>query len=251
MPRSWFFQKKKGATVMARKTTPTCYVCSKPFKKILRLRITLEGTEPAVWRLLEVPGCYSFWDLHVAITDAFGWLDYHLHEFEIANLKTGGTLRLGFPDEDGVDESVGLPPIVPDWKRKLSGLFSAKNPAAVYRYDFGDGWEHLVELEAVEPRQEGADYPRCMAGERAGPPDDCGGPWGYMDLLQSIRNPRRKDHREKVDWLRMMKGPGFDPAAFDPAAVHFDDPDQRWRIAYEDAEMTPEMRGWKFFRQSR
>lgn len=108
-----------------------------------------------------------------------------------------------------------------------------------------------VELEAIEPREAGVDYPRCIAGERAGPPDDCGGPGGYADLLKAIRSPRRKDHRDKVAWLGMMKGPGFDPDAFDPGAVRFDEPDLRRRVAFEGAKMTPDLRCWEFFRQGR
>lgn len=230
---------------------PTRYVCSQPYKQILRFRITLRETDPPVWRLLEVPGCYSFWDLHVAITDAFGWLDHHLHEFEICDLRNGGALHVGIPDEEGMGELEGLPPVITGWKKKLAAVFSPENPTAIHRYDFGDGWEHLVELEAIEPREAGVDYPRCIAGERAGPPDDCGGPGGYEDLLRAIRSPRRKDHRDKVAWLAMMKGPGFDPDAFDPGAVRFDNPDLRRRVAFEGAEMTPDLRCWEFFRQGR
>lgn len=120
---------------------------------------------------------------------------------------------------------------------------------AIYKYDFGDGWEHEVELEEILTRDETVNYPRCIEGERAGPPDDCGGPAGYHQLLEAIGDPDNEEHDDQVNWLRGMKGNGWKPDFFDPAAVHFDDPAKRWKIAYEDEEMTPDMREWEFYRR--
>ncbi len=223
------------------------YVCRRPFKRVFRFRVMLQEVQPPIWRLIEVPDCYSCWDLHVAITDAFGWLDYHLHEFQIKHPKTGKPLRLGSPDEEGFDDQ---PPVKPDWQKKLSSLFTLANRTATHLYDFGDGWEHHVELEAIQPREESVTYPRCVAGERAGPPEDCGGVPGYDRLLKIIGNPRHKERREMLAWLGKMKGPKFDPEAFDPVGVQFDDPGQRWKIAFDGGEMTPGMRCWDFFQRN-
>lgn len=225
------------------------YVCRKPFKKVFCFKITLQVVEPAVWRRVEVPDSYTFWDLHVAITDVFGWMDYHLHEFQIANPKTGKPLRLGIPDDESFDELDGQPPVKPDWQKELSSLFTLANRTATHLYDFGDGWEHLVELEEIRSREEGVAYPRCRAGERAGPPEDCGGPYGYQELLKTIQNPRHKEHKRMVGWLREMKGPGFDPNAFDPGSVRFDDPLKRWKVAFDGGEITPDLRCWEFFKK--
>ena len=193
-----------------------------------------------------MPDCYSFWDLHVAISDAFAWLDYHLHEFEMLNPKTGKPIRYGSPDDEGFAMLDDVPPATSDKNRKLSDIFTLKNRKAVYKYDFGDGWEHSIELEEIPPRESGAGYPRCTAGERACPPDDCGGPPGYAHLLEAIKDPTHEEHEDMVNWLKGMKGKDWKPDFFDPAAVHFDDPAKRWKITYEDGEMTPDMRGWEF-----
>lgn len=226
------------------------YSCCKLYKKVFRFRITLQDVVPVVWRQIEVPDCYTFWDLHIAITDAFGWLDYHLHEFNIPDPKTGKPLRLGSPDEEGFAELDEGPKVKPDWTRKLSSLFTAKNSKAIHSYDFGDGWEHLVVLETILPREKGVAYPRCLCGEGVCPPDDCGGPGGYLELLKAIGNPRHKEHKQMVNWLQGMKGAGFDPKKpFDPSSVQFDDPAKRWKIAFDGEELTPDMRCWDFFKK--
>ena len=78
-------------------------------------------------------------------------------------------------------------------------------------YDFGDGWEHDVVVEAIEPARAGVTYPVCLAGKRACPPDDCGGPWGYSNLLAALSDPTHDEHEELTEWV----GEDFDPAHFD------------------------------------
>ncbi len=241
------FPKAKSKARPVQKTS--VYTCRNPFQNVFRFKIILQDVKPVVWRRIEVPDCCTFWDLHVAITDAFGWLDYHLHEFEILNHKTGKAESIGSPDEEGFAELDGGAPVKSDRGQKLAVLFNEKNRQATYCYDFGDGWEHSVELEAILPKEEGVCYPRCTGGEMAAPPDDCGGPPGYENLLNAIRNPRHPEHKNQVNWLRMMKGAGFKPDYFDSVAVHFDDPDKRWKIAFEEGKITPDMRGWDFFKR--
>ena len=241
------FPKPKARPVS--KPKPAAYFCAKDFQQVLCFKVTLQDVAPVVWRRLELPDCSTFWDLHVAISDAFDWLDYHLHEFEILNPQTGEPARIGSPDEEELPALDGESSVESDRTRALLGLFSETNRQATYCYDFGDGWEHLIELEAIQPKAAGTVYPRCTAGEMAAPPDDCGGPPGYATLLQALRDPRQPAHRDMIDWLRMMKGNGFNPTAFDPAAVHFDDPDKRWKLTYEGGEMTPDLRGWAFFKR--
>jgi hypothetical protein len=97
-----------------------------------------------------------------------------------------------------------------------------------YEYDFGDGWKHSVTLEAIVARQDGRKYPVCVAGARACPPEDCGGPPGYDNLLAAIRDPDHEDHESVLEWL----GGRFDPERFDPSRVKFDDPRKRWKLAF-------------------
>ena len=80
----------------------------------------------------------------------------------------------------------------------------------------GDNWDHTIQLEKVLPAEAGVRYPRCVAGKRACPPEDCGGPWGYADFLNAIQNPGHENHADMVEWI----GGSFDPEAFDPEAVN-------------------------------
>lgn len=85
-----------------------------------------------------------------------------------------------------------------------------------YEYDMGDGWKHTILIEKMVPAEAGVQYPRCVAGERACPPEDCGGPWGYPEFVEAVQNSRNKRHRELLEWV----GGEFDPEAFDQEAVN-------------------------------
>lgn len=238
---------KADKAVKPKDRHPASYKFPYGFSKVYRFKITLKEVEPPVLRVIEVPGIYSFWDLHVALTDAFVWWDSHLHEWNIKNPKTGKKERLGIDYED---EYEGDPDVKMDWRVMIAHYFmKRKNPTAIYKYDFGDGWKHLVELEDIHPREAGVIYPRCVDGARACPPDDCGGPWGYQELLKVISDPTHEEYEEKIEWLGSMKGidgEDFDPEHFNPAEVRFDDPFKRWNVAFDNMPMTPDMRMWDF-----
>lgn len=187
-----------------------------------QFRVTLLGTTPSVWRRIQVPAQYTFWDLHVAIQDAMGWQDYHLHEFRLA-APLGDELRIGIPDPDFPE-----PDRLPGWEVPLSAHITPGAPPAVYLYDFGDGWEHELVHEGLVARETGARYPRCVDGARACPPEDCGGVGGYEEFVRAMRNPKHRRHKELREW----SGGPFDPEAFDPAIVAFDDPRKRWKRAF-------------------
>ena len=191
----------------------------------LQFRIGLTEIEPPIWRRIEVPASYSFWDLHVAIQDSLGWLDYHLHAFRTSNPKTGALDEIGIPDEDAFE---GEPVCLPGWQIPATMYFQQPGDRAEYEYDFGDSWQHEVVLEAVRQREANTKYPRCLAGARACPPEDCGGPSGYAELLATIADPTHEEHESTLQWL----GGRFDPEAFDARKVRFDNPKKRWRIAF-------------------
>jgi hypothetical protein len=158
-----------------------------------------------------------------------GWQDCHLHEFRIVQLHTGKLERLGIPDPDFSGEH----PTVAGWKVRISDYFSwdtaSEAPTALYMYDFGDGWQHLVTLEAVGAAGT-MRLPRCVGGERACPPEDCGGVHGFEDFLKAIADPRHPEHAAMREW----SGQIYDPDTFDPSTVTFDDPQQRWRKAFQE-----------------
>ena len=191
---------------------------------IYQFKITLKGIRPPIWRRIQVPGTYTFWDLHVAIQDAMGWLDYHLHQFDIPSPTTGLPVWIGIPNE----EISAVVPILPDWQLRMADYFTESNPKADYWYDFGDDWQHTVSLEKILQRGPTVEYPTCVAGRRACPPEDCGGTWGYSEFLRKLSDPSDPEHRDMMDWI----GGSFDPAEFERADVHFDDPQERWGRAF-------------------
>ncbi|MGI8496488.1 MAG: plasmid pRiA4b ORF-3 family protein [Gemmatimonadaceae bacterium] len=187
--------------------------------------IVLSNTNPLVWRRIQVPADYTFWDLHVAIQDAIGWLDYHLHQFTVVNEDKGVAVRIGIPDEDFPDER----PCLPGCEVLVSDYVRDGSPPALYLYDFGDAWNHAVLFEGWFHRDPSLRYPRCVGGANARPPEDCGGPHGFEEFKRAIADPEHPEHDEYLEWV----GGSYDVEAFDPTTVRFDDPRERWRVAFQ------------------
>ena len=176
--------------------------------RVLQLRITLNGSKPPIWRKLAVPSDILLAELHDVVQIAMGWTDSHLHQFKQGNeyFVTKET-PWGEPTEmEGEDEeAVTLGEVCPKVKSKL-----------IYEYDFGDGWEHTIEVQKIVEPEPGVEYPVCLGGKKACPPEDCGGVWGYDGLLETISNPKHEDHEDMLEWL----GGEFDPDAFDLEEVN-------------------------------
>jgi hypothetical protein len=186
---------------------------------IYQFKITLKGTKKKIWRRVQVPSNYNFWDLHVAIQDVMGWLDYHLHQFEVINPNTGDSELIGMPDDEDHDR------IISGEKAKISDYFLSAKDKSNYTYDFGDSWkwEHEVVLENILLAIAGDKYPQCIDGERSCPPEDCGGVCGHERLLEVIANPNHPEYEERMEWL----GDDFSPGEFDPKVIEFSDPKKR------------------------
>ncbi len=197
----------------------------KKYNQVYQFKITLKGTKPPIWRRILVPETYTFWDLHVAIQDAMGWEDYHLHEFTLLSPKTGRKVKIGIPSDEDADFGWE---VLAEWNQKIAHYFSSENSKADYVYDFGDGWEHSIKLEKILPRETGVAYPRCIDGRGACPPEDCGGIGGYAEFLEAIGDPANELHEDMLDWV----GGSFDPDDFDPNDVEFEDPDSRFKLAF-------------------
>jgi len=169
-----------------------------------QLKITLAGSRPPIWRRVQVSSAINLRRLHDVIQAAMGWTQSHLYRFEVGGVDFG--------EPDSADElafrSAKATPL-----RKI-----APAPGAVflYEYDFGDSWQHRIEVEKVLPPEQGRSYPRCLAGKRACPPEDVGGIWGYEEFLQAIRDPKHPEHAAMLEWV----GGAFDPEAFDRQAVN-------------------------------
>ena len=202
--------------------------------QVYQFKLALVGIEPPIWRRIQVPDTYSFWDLHVALQDSMGWLDYHLHVFRVRGPGAGDCEQIGIPDDDPFK---GDKPTLPGWEVPITRNFSGPGTTVPYEYDFGDGWKHELTLEAILPRQAGQKYPICVDGARACPPEDCGGVYGYENLLTVIQDPTNEEYERILEWL----GGRYDPDGFDPERVKFDDPARRYSLAF-DAPRAPAAR---------
>lgn len=175
---------------------------------IYRLKVTLQGTRPPIWRRVEVPDC-TLADLHAVVQVAMGWYDCHLHAFRI------GRREYSIPPPKGLGLDMDLD--MEDSRQiTLAQIATSGVKKFHYQYDFGDSWEHTIQIEKTVEREPGAHYPRCVAGKRSCPPEDCGGVWGYADFLEAIADPKHEQHSELLEWA----GGEFDPDAFDPEAVN-------------------------------
>ncbi|HEY3842077.1 MAG TPA: plasmid pRiA4b ORF-3 family protein [Acidimicrobiales bacterium] len=177
-----------------------------PSHTLFQLRIELDEVDPAVWRRLLIPGQVKLAKLHLMLQAAMGWSDSHLHAFAI------GELRFGLQaddfedyDEDEIDEAS---------LTVKSALASADH--FTYEYDFGDGWEHRITVEATLPEPAPMKFAVCLEGQNACPPDDVGGPGGYENFLAALADPGHAEHQDYKRWI----GGAFDPAEFDLGLVN-------------------------------
>lgn len=194
-------------------------------RPVLQFKITLLEVVPTVWRRIQISDLCSFWDLHVAIQDAMGWLDYHLHDFEMNHSIETGKQHMGIPDDEGFYDVFKT---LPSWEYRVRD-YLVINERFIYSYDFGDGWKHLIEYEGLHDKQPALKYPVCLAGGRACPPEDVGGVPGYERFLKAIKTSNHPDRQSLLEWV----GGKFDSEKFDPEKVKFDNPHKRWKNAFE------------------
>jgi len=200
--------------------------------RVLQLRVELLLLSRPVWRVIQVPEHYSFWDLHVAIQDAMGWEDRHLHGFTVDHPIDGRRYRFGIPDDSPFTASGSM---APGWEWKIVEFFLPDHAPALYSYDFGDDWQHELTLESILDRDPDKIYPICIDGAGACPLEDCGGPPGYEQLVEALTDPGNRQHAETIEWAQQYCDvKDFDPARFVSENVVFCDPAQRWHDTFED-----------------
>lgn len=191
---------------------------------VLQFKISLQGIRPVIWRRIQISNTCSFWGLHVAIQNAMGWEDKHLHLFTLSEPVNHGRQHFGIPDYDGIDSFITFP----GWEYKVKD-YLVMNDTFKYEYDFGDGWMHFIEYEGQQPKQSGLKYPICLSGERACPPEDIGGVHGYEYFIEVISNPEDPEYEHMLNWL----GRVYKPDVFNPKEVRFESPLKRWRQVFE------------------
>ncbi len=170
-----------------------------------QLKIGLQGAAPPLWRWIEIPSAASLGFMHDVIQVAFGWQDSHLHVFETPYGSFGVADReLDHRPESGVT---------------LEQVAAGAKSTISYTYDFGDDWRHDILVEEVRDPDPSVRYPRCTGGRRGTPPEDCGGIWGYQELVEVLADPDHPEHEERAEWLGLENPADFDPAHFDAEAT--------------------------------
>ena len=192
-----------------------------PASPIYQLKIPLKNISPPVWRRILIPADATFRQLHDAIQLTMGWADGHLHDFstkkwrgmyiegKITDLQTYEPAPWGDEEQPGDERKV-----------KLRERLSKPGDRIAYEYDFGDSWEHEILLEKIVEPEKGVEYPICIGGKRACPPEDCGGIGGYERLLEVLANPKDEEHADMLEWLGLESADEFDPAEFDIDTVN-------------------------------
>ncbi len=173
-------------------------------RDIYLLRVSINDIDPPISRSIRVQSTIDLWQLHMILQVSIGWTNSHLHEF-IYNGK-----RYGSPDpESGGD-------IIDEYRTSLRTILKEPGDILLYLYDFGDGWEHDIELDKVLPYSRDAAFPACLAAERNCPPEDVGGPIGYQEFLKAYGDPSHPEHTNMIEWA----GKDFDPKTFDTHEVN-------------------------------
>jgi hypothetical protein len=177
---------------------------AQPGDPVLQLRVTLADVDgPPVWRQVVIPAGYTLDRVHSVIQAAMGWQNSHLHMFRIADRDYG-------PAHPEIElETL-------DEKQFRIGDLMKTGDVAGYEYDFGDGWEHELAVEASAAADAVTMYPACTGGEGACPPEDCGGPGGFAELKELLAGPPSPERKEMRAWA----GEDYDPAHFDLATAN-------------------------------
>ncbi|MFZ2089326.1 MAG: plasmid pRiA4b ORF-3 family protein [Desulfobaccales bacterium] len=171
---------------------------------VYRLKVTLKGSKPPIWRRIEVPGNITLAKLHRILQVAMGWYGHHLHSFKI------GVIYYEEPDPF-FDSGLSMVEKKDEKRVKLQQVVLREKMKFLYEYDFGDGWEHEILVEKILPMTEENRQPRCLKGVKACPPEDIGGIWGYYDFLEIMEDPKHPEHEDMMAWI----GGEFDPDEFD------------------------------------
>ena len=177
----------------------------KAVASIYQLKVTLVETKPPIWRRIVVPSDIRLGELHVVLQVVMGWSNYYPHQFVF------GGVRYGLQDDFCVQGEVENENIY-----KLNQLLKSEHETMTYEYDFTDSWQHAVVLQTVLPDDEEQTIPRCIDGQRACPPERCGGVSGYQDILDALKDQQDPEYEKIVE----VVGRAFNPEGFDVDEVN-------------------------------
>ena len=167
------------------------------------IKVLLYQIEPLIWRRFSIPVDATFKGLHTAVQQAMGWEDKHWHEFRHGKGKR--LLDVIGPDHEEVEKGDNFQ----EESKVTIKQFVGRRQFPLrflYRYDFKEEWVHEIAIEKKIDVEAESDLPILLEGERACPPEDCGGAFGYLAALNG-----------DLMWLE----DSYDPAHFDPKEVKF------------------------------
>ena len=173
--------------------------------KIFQFKVTLKDSKPKIWRRFQAEDDLMFFDLHYIIQAVMGWENDHLYQFIVEKNR-----YIGDPEMLESDD------IMDDGKTKLSDIFNEPKTKIIYEYDFGDGWEHELVLEKILEKDPKQHYPVCLAGKLNCPPEDCGGIYGFNNMMQILKDEKHPNHEGIKEWI----GENYNPDFFDLETVN-------------------------------
>ena len=201
-------------------------------EKVFQLKISLDGSRPLIWRRIIVPSTYTFFDLHVAIQDAMGWYDCHLHQFfdKSPHFPSRDYKIITYPHEE-----VGMPMVdvaeLDETKTYLCDFLKKEKDTVTYEYDFGDSWMHTVMLEKIIPYEKGMKLPDIVSGKNMCPWEDSGALWGFYDKIEILKNKKGRDYKYIKEWAMEVHGyekdEEIDITFFNKEAIEWNDPKKR------------------------
>ncbi|MET0636655.1 MAG: plasmid pRiA4b ORF-3 family protein [Chitinophagaceae bacterium] len=174
----------------------------------LSFKVTLRDSDPAIWRRILIPEGFNFYQLHIALQAAFGWENYHL--FEFTKTRSFGIDSIGIPDDENNARDAR--------KVSLKKIFKKIGDSYGYIYDFGDYWQHDIELEAITTEE--VHTAVCVEGENECPPEDCGGVHGYLEMIQTFKTGTAAEKKDFQDWLGLSPKKDWDPGYYNQREVN-------------------------------
>ena len=179
----------------------------KALEQAISLKVSLAGARPQIWRRILVPVVFPLGSLHDVIQISMGWENCHLHCFTIGEKQYSAHYD---DDEEPIGENADSVLLFEIGVTKSGFRFE-------YEYDFGDSWTHEILAEKIHRLDPNKHYPYCEKAVRACPPEDCGGVYGYSQLLRILKNPKHREYDDMVEWIGIES---FDPKAIDLGGIN-------------------------------
>lgn len=182
-------------------------------------KIKVEGSsKPPIWRKVKVNESLTFDEFHLVIQILFGWSNAHMYQFSPKGYGSSPNIRYNYKDDNEDWYEFSMPSDFPDEgfydaeKIELKHYFETPKQKIIYIYDFGDSWELTIEL--TEITNDTIIYPVCTSGKGSDLTEDCGGIWGFYNMVEAVNNPKHPEHKEYREWLGMKRGEKWDLNAF-------------------------------------